>query len=114
MAEDYAALIPVIDLLEGLEALMDQAPSVEIEQILQAAWLQVSETFPEDFLAATCADAGAAGLRRYLRVKAFFDNPSQHPIQGAELADYYHHRLPLAEERVDFFFPNSPDIKDKR
>ena len=32
-----APLLPTIDILEGLETLMDKAPSGEIEGILQAA-----------------------------------------------------------------------------
>ena len=106
---DDTQLIPIIDILEGLEALMDQAPSGDIEGILQAAWLQVSNTLPEDFLAATCEDASAAGLRRYLRVKAFFDDPIQHPIRPEELEEYYQNHLPIDEEKAEFFFFDATD-----
>ena len=109
---DATQLIPVIKVLEGLETLMDQAPSDDIEGILQAAWLQISETFPEDFLAATHDDASAAGLRRYLRVKAFFDDPVQHPIQPQELEDYYQNRMPIDEENAEFFFLDWTDDQD--
>ena len=106
---DIAQLIPVIDILEGLETLMDKAPSGEIEGILQSAWLQVSETFPKDFLAATHDDASAAGLRRYLRVKAFFEDPIKDPIQSQDLADYYQNRQPIDEEKAEFFFLDAND-----
>ena len=69
MADD-TQLMPIIEILEGLESLLDQAPSDDIEGILLAAWLKVSNTLPEDFLAATHEDASAAGLRRYLRVRS--------------------------------------------
>ena len=105
-------LIPIIEILEGLESLMDQAPSDDIEGILLAAWLKVSNTLPEDFLAATREDASAAGLRRYLRVKAFFDNPIQNPISSQELNDYYQNRLPINEEQAEFFFFDSTDDQD--
>ena len=106
---DIAQLIPVIDILEGLETLMEQAPSGEIEGILQSAWLQVNETFPKDFLAATHDDASADGLRRYLKVKAFFEDPINHPMQPQELADYYKNRQPIDEENTDFFFLDAND-----
>ena len=109
---DIVQLIPIIDILEGLETLMDQAPSGEIEGILQSAWLQVSETFPKDFLAATHDDASAAGLRRYLRVKAFFEDPIKYPIQPQELADYYQNRQPINEEKAEFFFLDGNDYQN--
>jgi hypothetical protein len=65
-------ILKTIDILEALETLLDKAPSSKIEEILQEAWLKVSETLPDDFKAATREDAGAEGLRRYIRVKAFF------------------------------------------
>ncbi|QZZ19294.1 hypothetical protein J5X98_18095 [Leptothermofonsia sichuanensis E412] len=43
--------------------------------VLQAAWMKVSETFPDNFKEATRKDAGAEGLRRYTRVKAFLRIP---------------------------------------
>ena len=109
---DDTQIIPIIDILEELETLMDKAPSGTIEGILQVAWLQISETFPEDFLAATHDDASAAGLRRYLRVKAFFDDPVQHPIQPQELEDYYQNRQPIDEEQAEFFFLDVTDDQD--
>jgi len=39
-------ILKTIDVLEALEALLDHAPSPEVEQILQEAWIKVSETFP--------------------------------------------------------------------
>ncbi|MGD1904489.1 MAG: hypothetical protein ACFB0C_00680 [Leptolyngbyaceae cyanobacterium] len=101
---DDTQLIPIIEILEGLESLMDQATSDDIEGILLTAWLKISDTFPEDFLAATREDASAAGLRRYLRVKAFFDDPIQHPISSQELIDYQQNRLPIDEEQAEFLF----------
>ena len=109
---DNTQLIPIIDILEGLENLMDKAPSGEIEGILQVAWLQISETFPKDFLAATHDDASAAGLRRYLRVKAFFDDPVQHPIQSQDLEDYYQNRQPIDEDQAEFFFLDRAEDQD--
>ncbi|MEM6611319.1 MAG: hypothetical protein AAF652_03520 [Cyanobacteria bacterium P01_C01_bin.72] len=102
-------LIPIIEILEGLESLMDQVPSSDIEEILLAAWLKVSNTLPEDFLAATREDASAAVLRRYLRVKAFFDDPIKHPISPQELNDYYQNHLPIDEEQAEFFFLDLTD-----
>ena len=109
---DDAQLIPTIEILEGLESLMDQAPSSDIEGILLAAWLKVSNTLPEDFLAATREDASAAGLRRYLRVKAFFEDPIQHPISSQELHAYYQSHLPIDEEQAEFFFVDLTDDQD--
>ncbi|MEB3336859.1 MAG: hypothetical protein VKJ46_05300 [Leptolyngbyaceae bacterium] len=98
-------ILHTIDILEGLETLLDTAPSPEIEEILQEAWLKVSETFPEDFKDATREDAGAEGLRRYIRVKAFFEDPTQNPIRPEELEAYYRNRAPVDEDSTDFFFP---------
>ena len=109
---DDTQLIPIVEILEELEALMDQAPSDDIERILLATWLKVSKTLPEDFLAATREDASAAGLRRYLRVKAFFDDPIQHPISSQELLDYQQHHLPIDEEKAEHFFLDVTDDKD--
>ena len=109
---DGTQLIPIIEILEGLESLMDQAPSDDIERMLLATWLKVSNTLPKDFLAATCGDASAAGLRRYLRVKAFFDDPIQHPISSQELSDYYQNHLPIDEEQAEFFFFDVTDDQD--
>ncbi|MEL6930715.1 MAG: hypothetical protein AAFO95_19085 [Cyanobacteria bacterium J06600_6] len=109
---DDTQLIPTIEILEGLEFLMDRTPSDDIEEILLAAWLKVSNTLPEDFLAATREDASAAGLRRYLRVKAFFNDPIQHPISSQELNDYYQNRLPIDEEQAEFFFVDSTEDRD--
>jgi hypothetical protein len=97
-------ILQTIEILAKLEALMDESMSPELEAILLEAWLKVSETFPEDFKAATKDDAGANGLRRYMRVKAFFDNPVQHPISQAELVEYYQNRAPIDEESAQFFF----------
>jgi hypothetical protein len=88
-------LLQTIDILEELENLMDLAPAPEVEEILEEAWLKISHTFPEDFRDATSLDAGAEGLRRYLRVKAFFSDPIAHPISQHELETYYrHHAVP--------------------
>ena len=109
---DDTQLIPIIEILEGLESLMDQAPSDDIERILLAAWLKVSNTLPKDFLAATSEDSSAAGLRRYLRVKAFFHDPIQHPISSQELLDYHQNHLAINEEQTEFFFFDSTDNQD--
>jgi hypothetical protein len=53
------ALLAVINILEGFEQLMENAPSKALAEILQDAWLKMSDTFPEDFKAATHEDAGA-------------------------------------------------------
>ena len=82
-------IIHTIDILEGLENLLDLAPSEKIERILEEAWLQISETFPEDFKEATREDAGSEGLRLYIRVKAFFGNPTENPITKEDLETYY-------------------------
>lgn len=103
-AERTSQLLQTIEILEKLESLMDLAPSPKIEDILIEAWLKVSETFPEDFKDATRDDAGAMGLRRYMKVKAFFDNPSQNAISPAELAEYYQNRAPVDENSAKFFF----------
>jgi hypothetical protein len=96
MADDITTqLLQTIDLLETLENLMDSAPSPEVEEILQEAWLKISDTFPEDFREATSLDAGAEGLRRYLRVKAFFADPIANPISPDELETYYRNHQPL-------------------
>ncbi|MEM9008418.1 MAG: hypothetical protein AAGE59_33525 [Cyanobacteria bacterium P01_F01_bin.86] len=109
---DDTRLIPIIEILEGLESLMDQSPSDNIEGILLTAWSKVSNTLPEDFLAATCEDASAAGLRRYLRVKAFFDDPVQHPISSQDLADYHQNRQPIDKEQAEYFFLDLADDQD--
>jgi hypothetical protein len=106
-------MLQTIDLLEALERLMDTAPSPAIEEILQTAWLKISETFPEDFKDATREDASAEGLRRYLRVKAFFDNPMAHPIRPEDLEAYYRNRSPVNEAEATFFFPESPESDDR-
>ncbi|MEM9091125.1 MAG: hypothetical protein AAGC93_20565 [Cyanobacteria bacterium P01_F01_bin.53] len=109
---DDTGLLPIIEILEGLESLMDRAPSEDIEGILLAAWLKVSNTLPEDFLAATREDSSAAGLCRYLRVKAFFDDPIQHPISSQELAEYHQNHLAIDEEQTEFFFFDPTDDQD--
>lgn len=91
-------LLKTIDILEGLESLLDQAPTPAIADVLQEAWLNVTRTFPEDFQEATREDAGSEGLRRYVRIKAFFSDPIQNPITPQELEDYYQNRLPLPED----------------
>jgi len=60
-------------------------------------------------LAATREDASAAGLRRYLRVKAFLDSPIQHLISSQELANYHQNHLAINEEQTEFFFLDSTD-----
>jgi hypothetical protein len=95
-------IIHTIDVLEGLENLLDIAPTEQIEQILEAAWLQISETFPEDFKEATREDAGSEGLRLYIRVKAFFSNPSENPITQEDLETYYlNHTQPSEDDETD-------------
>lgn len=98
-------ILKTIEILETLETLLETAPSFEIEVILQEAWIKVSETFPDDFKAATREDAGAEGLRRYIRVKAFFENPAENPISAEELEAYYRNRTPVDEDSAEFFFP---------
>lgn len=53
---------------------------------------------------ATRDDAGATGLRRHMKVKAFFDNLSQNAISPAELAEYYQNHGPIDEDSAKFFF----------
>jgi len=98
-------ILKTIDILEALETLLDTAPRPEVEAILQEAWIKVSETFPEDFKEATREDAGAEGLRRYIRVKAFFENPTENPISPEQLEAYYRNREPVDEDEAEFFFP---------
>lgn len=98
-------ILQTIEILEALETLLDRAPSAEIEDILQEAWIKVSETFPDDFKEATREDAGAEGLRRYIRIKAFFENPTENPVSPEELESYYRHRGPVDEDSAEFFFP---------
>ncbi|MGI0495480.1 hypothetical protein ACN4EG_27195 [Alkalinema pantanalense CENA528] len=99
-------ILKTIEILEALETLIDNASSSKVEAILQEAWIKVSETFPDDFKEATREDAGAEGLRRYIRVKAFFENPTEHPISPEELEAYYRNRAPVDEDSAEFFFPD--------
>lgn len=100
-------ILKAIDVLEGLEDLLDVASSDEIEAILQEAWIKVTDTFPEDFKEATAADASAEGLRRYIRVKAFFSNPTQNSISRLDLELYYrNHILSIDDDLTDFFLPD--------
>ncbi len=107
-SEKIPEILKLIDILDGLEALIEAAPTEDVEDILEEAWLQVSDTFPEDFKAATQHDAGAEGLRRYLKVKAFFENPSERSISASELEEYYRSYTASEEdeESTDFFFPD--------
>lgn len=98
-------ILKTIEILEALEALTDNAPSCDVEAILQEAWIKVSETFPNDFKEATREDAGAEGLRRYIRIKAFFENPIENPISPEELEAYHRNREPVDEDSAEFFFP---------
>ncbi|NJR48810.1 MAG: hypothetical protein HC780_03840 [Leptolyngbyaceae cyanobacterium CSU_1_3] len=98
-------ILQTIEILEALETLLDKAPSAEIEDILQEAWIKVSETFPDDFKEATREDAGAEGLRRYIRIKAFFENPTENSVSPEELEAYYRNREPVDEDSAEFFFP---------
>lgn len=91
-------LLQAINILEELENLMDLAPSPQIEEILQEAWLKISQTFPPDFQEATYLDAGAEGLRRYLKVRAFFANPTENPISREELETFYRHHFQATDE----------------
>lgn len=105
--EITARLHHAIDVLEGLEELMEQAATPELEQILQKAWLEVTNTFPEEFRDATRLDASAEGLRRYLRVRAFFTDPT-HPVPSyLDFALYsLNHESEIDEDSADFFFPD--------
>ncbi len=94
-------LLQTIDILAGLESLYDVAPTDEIAQILMQAWMQVTETFPEDFKEATWDDAGSDGLRRYIRVKAFFSNPTENPISPEDLEEYYKNRQEIEWDEED-------------
>jgi hypothetical protein len=112
-SEKIPEIIKLIDVLDGLEALIDSAPSEDVEDILEEAWLQISDLFPDDFKAATQHDAGAEGLRRYLKVKTFFENPSERSISAADLEEYYRSCVTEGgeedeedEESTDFFFPD--------
>ncbi|NDJ19807.1 hypothetical protein [Myxacorys almedinensis] len=88
----------MITILEGLEDL--------IERILQDAWLRVSDLFPEDFKEAPRQDAGSEGLRRYLKIRAFFADPTQHPISRQDLETYcQNYWLPI-DDSAEFFFPD--------
>ncbi len=112
-SEQLPEILTLIDILDGLEALIDNAPNEDIEDILEEAWLEISDTLPEDFKAATQHDAGAEGLRRYLKVKAFFENPSERSISAADLEEYYRSYIAAEadtdtdadEESTDFFSP---------
>ena len=106
-SEKIPEILKLIDILDGLEALIESAPSEDVEDILEEAWLQISDTFPDDFRAATQHDAGAEGLRRYLKVKTFFENPSERSIGAAELEEYYRSYIAAEEdgEPTDYFFP---------
>jgi hypothetical protein len=111
-SEQIPEILKLIDILDGLEALIETAPNDDVEDILEEAWLQISDTFPDDFKVATQHDAGAEGLRRYLKVKAFFENPSERSIGAAELEAYYRSYIAAEEdeEPQDFFFPEpGPD-----
>ena len=106
MSDDITPeIVQTIDVLEALETLIDNAPNSEVAAILQKAWIKVSETFPNDFKEATREDAGAEGLRRYIRVKAFFENPIEHPISPDDLEAYYQNHAPVDEDSAEFFFP---------
>ncbi|HEY9642462.1 MAG TPA: hypothetical protein V6C57_18390 [Coleofasciculaceae cyanobacterium] len=98
-------LLKTIDVLEAIESLIDLAPPAAVDQILRETWLKVSETFPEDFKEATKEDAGAEGLRRYIRVKAFFQDPIAHPITPEELEAYYQNHAPIDADSAEFYFP---------
>ncbi|BAS55545.1 hypothetical protein NIES2135_51710 [Leptolyngbya boryana NIES-2135] len=105
-SELMTRLLKAIDVLEHLESAMEIAPTQEIEQILQEAWLKVSHTFPEDFKDATHLDASSEGLRRYLKVQAFFLDPTRQTISPEELELYYQNQSLPAEDATDFFFPD--------
>jgi hypothetical protein len=94
-------LLQTIDILEGLEHLYDAAPSDDIADVLLKAWIGVTETFPEDFKSATWEDAGADGLRRYIRVKSFFSNPHENPISQEDLEQYCENRQEIDWENED-------------
>ena len=111
MADSSSEITPqilkAIDVLEGLEDLLDLAPDDEIEAILQEAWVKVTDTFPEDFKDATAEDASAEGLRRYIRVKAFFSDPIEKSISRLDLELYYrNHVLLIDEDSPDLFLPD--------
>jgi hypothetical protein len=108
MAEDgvkvTSQILKTLEILERLEELLDIAPDAVIESILLEAWSKVSDTFPEDFQEATRHDAGAEGLRRYLRVKLFFENPSEQVINQNDLTAYYQNRVLPIDDCAEFFF----------
>lgn len=108
MADDQVEITPrllqTLEILESLENLLDLAPDSEIENILLEAWSKISDTFPEDFQEATRQDAGAEGLRRYLRVKEFFENPAEHQISQTDLIAYYQNQTAPIEDCAEFFF----------
>jgi hypothetical protein len=103
-AESMPKILQSIAILEGLENLIDMASDPAIEDILIQAWSKVSDTFPEDFQQATQQDAGAEGLRRYLRVKAFFEDPTRSGIHQDDLAIYHQNRALPIDDCAEFFF----------
>ncbi|GJD15152.1 No_hits_found [Rivularia sp. IAM M-261] len=100
-------IIETIDILENLENLMDTAPSPAIEEIIQQAWVKIRSTLPDDFQQATRLDASAEGMRQYLRVQAFFANPTENSISKEDLETYYKNLSePVDEDEADFYFPD--------
>ncbi len=106
-SETNLQIIKIIDILEGIENLMDDAPNSVIEKIIQQAWIKIRGTLPEDFQQATRLDASAEGMRQYLRVQAFFANPTQNSISKEDLETYYQNLSePIDEDEADFYFPD--------
>jgi hypothetical protein len=113
-SEQLPEILALIDILDGLEALIRQRSQRGCRGYLwrRPGW-RFSDSLPEDFKAATQHDAGAEGLRRYLKVKAFFENPSERSISAADLEEYYRSYIAAEadtdtdtdEESTDFYSP---------
>lgn len=86
---------------------MDKSSNSAIEEIIQQAWVKVRGTLPDDFQQATRLDASAEGMRQYLRVQAFFANPTENSISKEDLETYYQNLSePIDEDGADFYFPD--------
>jgi dihydroxyacetone kinase-like predicted kinase len=90
-------ILKTIEILEALETLTDNAPSCEVEAILQEAWIKVSETFPNDFKEATRVDAGAEGLRRYIR--GLGHRAEVHPLAPSQRSSSHQQAMKRMVER---------------
>jgi hypothetical protein len=79
-SEKIPEILKLIDILDGLEALIESAPNEDVEDILEEAWLQISDTFPDDFKAATQHDAGPRGCAATSRSRPFLKTPPSAPL----------------------------------